>query len=135
MNCSLMDRLVTESPLILGSASPRRKRILAGLGLEFTIDVPDVDESAADGETPVEHVRRLAWLKAATVAGRHEQGTVISADTIVVLDGDTARRLKVPIQARLVGYQVDSVDPALMGLGPVPAVNNLLKNRGCQSSG
>ena len=42
MSCSLMDRLVTETPLILGSASPRRKRILEGLGLEFTVDVPDV---------------------------------------------------------------------------------------------
>ncbi len=99
MNCSLMDRLVTESPLILGSASPRRKRILAGLGLEFTIDVPDVDESAADGETPVEHVRRLAWLKAATVAGRHEQGTVISADTIVVLDGELLGKPEDPAHA------------------------------------
>jgi len=88
MNCSLMDRLVSESPLILGSGSPRRKRILEGLGLEFTIDIPDVDESAVNDETAAEHVRRLSWLKAATVAGRHDEGTVVAADTVVVLDGE-----------------------------------------------
>ena len=99
MKCVLMDSLVTESPLILGSASPRRKRILEGLGLEFTIDVPDVDETAFDGEKPVEHVRRLAWLKAATVAGRYDEGTVIAADTIVVVDGELLGKPRDPAQA------------------------------------
>ncbi len=99
MNCALMDGLVTETPLILGSASPRRKRILAGLGLEFAVDVPDADESALVGETPVEHVRRLAWLKAATVAGRYEEGTVIAADTIVVFDGEMLGKPEDPAHA------------------------------------
>ncbi len=99
MNCALMDSLVTESPLILGSGSPRRKRILAGLGLEFVIDVPDADETALDDETPVEHVRRLAWLKAATVAGRYDEGTIIAADTIVVLDGELLGKPRDPEHA------------------------------------
>ncbi len=84
--CELVRRLVSEEPLVLGSSSPRRRRILDGLDLEFIVDVPDVDESVEDGEAPDEHVKRLAWLKAATVAGRHEKGTVIAADTIVLLD-------------------------------------------------
>lgn len=87
MPCELVSRLVSEAPIVLGSSSPRRRRILDGLGLEFIIDVPDVDEQLEEGESPEEHVRRLAWLKAATVAGRHEKATVIAADTVVLLDG------------------------------------------------
>ncbi len=99
MKCPLMDGLVSESPLILGSASPRRKRILEGLGLEFAVDVPDVDESASDGETSAEHVRRLSWLKAATVAGRYQEGTVVAADTVVVLDGELLGKPADPAEA------------------------------------
>ncbi len=87
MGCELVKRLVSEKPVVLASSSPRRRRILEGVDLDFVVDIPDVDESSEDGESPEEHVRRLAWLKAATVAGRHEIGTVIAADTIVVLDG------------------------------------------------
>lgn len=86
MACELVRRLVSEEPLVLGSSSPRRRRILDGLDLEFIVDAPDVDESVEKGEAPEEHVKRLAWLKAATVAGRYEKGTVIAADTIVLLD-------------------------------------------------
>jgi septum formation protein len=84
--CELVKRLVSEEPIVLASSSPRRRRILEGLDLEFVVDVPDVDESCEDGESPQEHVRRLAWLKAATVAGRYEKGTIIAGDTIVLLD-------------------------------------------------
>ncbi len=86
MACELVKRLVSEEPIVLGSSSPRRRRILDGLDLEFIVDAPDIDESLENGESPEDHVKRLAWLKAATVAGRHEKGTVIAADTIVILD-------------------------------------------------
>ncbi len=99
MNCSFVDKLITERPLVLGSASPRRRRILDGLALEFTVDPPDADETASDDETAVEHVRRLSWLKAATVAGRRERGTVIAADTVVVLDGEMLGKPADPAEA------------------------------------
>jgi len=99
VSCTLMDKLISEAPLILGSASPRRKRILEGLGLEFTVDLPDVDETASEDEAPAQHVRRLSWLKAATVAGRHEQGTVVAADTIVVLDEELLGKPGDPAEA------------------------------------
>ena len=72
---------------MLGSRSPRRRRILEALGLDFIVDPPDVSEDALDGEEPHEHVTRLAREKAAVVASRHKVGTVLSADTIVLLDG------------------------------------------------
>jgi septum formation protein len=91
-------------PLVLASASPRRRELLAGLGLSFEIDVPDVDESPLAGEAPEAMVLRLARAKALAVAERRRPAAVahagaaaaqarpsplvIAADTTVVLDGD-----------------------------------------------
>jgi len=111
--------------LILASSSPRRKELLAALGLTFTIDPSDADESFAPGTPPDEVVRMLALRKAESVAARHEQGLVIGSDTIVVLDGAIlgkpvdeadARRMLAMLQGR--GHAVYSgvaiVDAATM---------------------
>ena len=87
MSCPLIASLITEFPFVLASGSPRRRRVLEGLDLEFTIEPPGVDESELPGEAPEEHVVRLARSKARTVAGDHSIGTVLGADTIVLLDG------------------------------------------------
>ena len=87
MNCRLIADIIPELPLILASSSPRRRRILEGLDLEFEIDFPGTEENTDAGETPEELVVRLAALKAADVARRHSEGTVIGADTIVIIDG------------------------------------------------
>jgi len=75
--------------LVLASASPRRRELLAGLGLSFEIDVPDVDESTWADEAPDAMVLRLALAKARAVASRRSSATtlVIAADTTVVVDG------------------------------------------------
>lgn len=51
------------------------------------MDAAAIDESALPGETPAEHVRRLALAKAAVVSLRHPTQLVLGADTVVVLDG------------------------------------------------
>ena len=79
--------MITELPLVLASASPRRKRILEGLDLEFEVEPSEIEENEEPGESPDEHVVRLAGAKAAEIARRHTSGTVIAADTIVLLDG------------------------------------------------
>ena len=56
--------------LILASASPRRHQLLTALGIPFTIDIADIDESRVGNESPETHVRRLAETKARTVAAR-----------------------------------------------------------------
>ena len=73
--------------LILASGSPRRAEIMRSVGWKFTKDVPDVDESILDGESPEDYVVRLARVKAGVVAVRHQNETVLGADTTVVLDG------------------------------------------------
>ena len=87
MSCGLIADLIGELPLILASSSPRRRRILKGLDLEFVIEPPGTDENTKNGETPEDHVVRLAGMKAAEIARRHAEGTVLGADTIVIIDG------------------------------------------------
>lgn len=73
--------------LVLASASPRRRDLLAILGLSCLVDPADVDESSFVGEEPSLMVKRLALAKARLVSSRHESAWVIAADTVVVLDG------------------------------------------------
>jgi septum formation protein len=71
--------------LILASASPRRRELLASLGIEFTVKVPEIDETPREDEPPVRFAERLASEKAEAVECGSDT-TVVAADTIVVLD-------------------------------------------------
>ena len=73
-------------PIILASGSPRRRELLAALGVRFEVDPADVDESTGDHD-PVRVAEHLALLKARTVAARHPNAVVIGSDTVVALDG------------------------------------------------
>jgi septum formation protein len=74
-------------PIVLASASPRRRELLALLGWEFVVDVADVDETPLPDEAPGPMVERLARTKAAAVALRRPDAIVIGADTTVDLAG------------------------------------------------
>ncbi len=73
-------------PLILASASPRRRQLLARLGLRFEVVEPEIDEGAPAGRA--ERVaRRLAVAKARAVAALRPDAVVLAADTIVAQRG------------------------------------------------
>lgn len=72
-------------PLILASASPRRRELLAAAGLRFETFIPDIDESPLPGEDPRSHAERLAREKAAAAA--ESNGITIASDTVVLQDG------------------------------------------------
>ncbi|MEE9336203.1 MAG: Maf family protein [Granulosicoccaceae bacterium] len=74
--------------LVLASASPRRRELLAQLGFNTLTRVADVDETPLQGETSTDLVRRLAEIKAAAVK-RGVNELVIAADTVVSLDGQS----------------------------------------------
>src|ERR1017187_9446260 len=57
--------------LILASASPRRRELLAQAGYAFSVEAADVDESVRAGETPEAYVRRLAEEKATAGFTKH----------------------------------------------------------------
>lgn len=73
--------------VVLASASPRRRELLAQLGLQFSTASPDVDETPSPGEVPAAYVRRLAIEKAHAVEAPAD-ALVIAADTTVDLDGE-----------------------------------------------
>ena len=73
--------------LVLASQSPRRREILERAGIEVQVCVAGVDESMVAGESPEEHVRRLARAKAEAVPVP-EGGIVLGADTAVVAGGE-----------------------------------------------
>ncbi|HKB56561.1 MAG TPA: nucleoside triphosphate pyrophosphatase [Lacunisphaera sp.] len=86
--------------LILASASPRRKELLASLGLPFEIIPADVTEHEAADADPREMVRHNAALKADWVAARHPGATVIGADTTVFIDRTVLNKPRDPAEAR-----------------------------------
>lgn len=78
--------------IVLASASPRRRELLASLGLTFTVEPADVDEAVLPGERPEHLVSRLATAKAEALADRHPEALVIAADTTVVVEGQVINK-------------------------------------------
>ncbi|TLM65440.1 MAG: septum formation inhibitor Maf [Deltaproteobacteria bacterium] len=78
----------TSRKIVLASASPRRRELLAQVGLNVAVVPADVDETPFAGETPTAHVVRLSEAKALAVAGRREVvgRWFIGSDTVVVRD-------------------------------------------------
>lgn len=75
-----------EDTLILASQSPRRRELLEQIGIRFTVQPSTVVEKITKTD-PREVVLELARQKAEDVADTVREGTVLGADTIVVLDG------------------------------------------------
>jgi septum formation protein len=86
--------------LVLASASPRRRELLARVGIEFTVDPADTDETRAPGEAAGAYVARVAADKARVVAARRPGAAVLAADTIVVVDGDVLGKAADDAEAR-----------------------------------
>ncbi len=72
--------------LVLASASPRRRELLRGLDLVFSVSPADIDETPQSKEMPAHYVERLAQQKAQALAAVGT--TVIAADTVVVIHGE-----------------------------------------------
>jgi MAF protein len=87
-------------PIVLASGSPRRRELMALLGLDYRVMAADVDERAGAAETPADLAGRLSRAKALAVAGSVECGVIIAADTIVVLDGAILGKPAGPDEAR-----------------------------------
>lgn len=71
--------------IILASASPRRKDLLASLRWNFQVHSPHIDETAFGGESPPDLCKRLSLTKAQSAADIFPNALVIAADTLVVV--------------------------------------------------
>jgi len=78
--------LASTPRVVLASSSPRRRELLALVGIAHTVSPADIDETPYPGESPAVHAERLAREKATVVAAREDDALVIAADTIVVID-------------------------------------------------
>jgi septum formation protein len=76
---------MSEFHLLLASQSPRRRELLALLGLPFEVSAPDVAESPKPGESPAALAVRLSQAKAYAACF---DATIVACDTVVALDGE-----------------------------------------------
>lgn len=90
----------TNKGLILASASPRRKELLASLGVEFDIIPAEVTEHEAPDADPRAMVLHNAALKADWVSARYPDATVIGADTTVFIDQTVLNKPQDAAEAR-----------------------------------
>jgi septum formation protein len=86
--------------LILASASPRRRELLAELGVPFEVIPAEVTEYEAADADPREMVRHNAALKADWASARHPEATVIGADTTVFVDRTVLNKPRDAAEAR-----------------------------------
>lgn len=79
-----------DTKIILASQSPRRRDILKNLGIAFTSEVSDADETLSGNYSPEKAVCELSQRKAFACLEQHigENVFIIAADTVVVLDGE-----------------------------------------------
>ncbi|HEX8851477.1 MAG TPA: Maf family protein [Gemmatimonadaceae bacterium] len=88
--------------VVLASSSPRRRELLALIGISYEVRPADIDESTRDDESPHDYCERLAREKALAISRDTRDAVVIGSDTTVVVDGqilgkpenaDDARRM------------------------------------------
>lgn len=90
-----------EQPVILASASPQRKTLLANLGVEFVVIPSQVNEETCSEKDPAKRAVQLAREKAEEVAQRHRGRWVIGCDTLVVApDGTLLEKAAIEEEAR-----------------------------------
>ncbi len=88
--------------LILASTSPRRRDLLALLGLSFEICAPSFEEQPVAGLLPIQQAERFALEKARSVAAQQPEHLVLGSDTVIELDG------------RMLGKPADLADAGAM---------------------
>ncbi|MCF3649537.1 Maf family protein [Synoicihabitans lomoniglobus] len=96
----MSDSAASTRTLILASASPRRRELLASLGVTFDVITADVVEHEDPTTDPREMVAHNAALKADWVAARHPDRWVLGADTTVFIDGHALNKPADRVEAR-----------------------------------
>lgn len=86
--------------IILASSSPRRKQLLEQIGLKFEVDSSNYEEDMTLKMEPAKLAEFLSLGKAEDVAQRHKDSIIISADTIVAVDGEVSGKPKTPERAK-----------------------------------
>ena len=113
--------------IILGSQSPRRKKILKEIGLDFEIMSADINERAIRENKPEKLVLAIARAKAEALKARlFEPAILITADTVVVWKGKIVEKPKDRTEATkfLERYNIDPVAEAITGIVAINLATN-----------
>lgn len=86
-------------PLVLASASPYRKDLLARLGLPFSVAVPAIDEAPHPDEPPADTAVRLAEAKARAAAPAHPDALIVGSDQVADFEGAAIGKPRDPSDA------------------------------------
>lgn len=73
---------------VLASASPARRRLLQGAGLNPIVHVSNFDESQIQAEDPAALVEALAIAKAETVAAQRQNALILGCDSVLLVQGE-----------------------------------------------
>jgi septum formation protein len=106
--------------IVLASASPRRKKLLEQIGLQFEVDPSFIQETVEPGVPPPKLAVIMALAKAKAVAGRHRDAVIIAADSFIVIDGRILGKPHTPEEAcRMLGDLSGRSHSAITGLAVV----------------
>ncbi len=94
--------LPTNLPIYLASKSPRRRKLLKQINIQFKSFSVDLKEEILDGEHPVKTVKRLSEQKLSLAEKKTDHGILITADTIVVLDKEIIGKPKSESEAKAI---------------------------------
>jgi len=86
-------------PLVLASASPRRREMLRRLGIDIAVAPVEVDETPRTGEKPAAFAQRMAIAKASAAAEKMPGSWVLGADTVVAVGGKILGKPRDPADA------------------------------------
>ncbi len=86
--------------LILASTSPRRRELLALLGIPFDVKIPSFEERLVSGRPAIEQVQGFARGKAQSVARQESEAIVLGSDTVIELDHDVLGKPADLVEAR-----------------------------------
>src|SRR4026209_1277101 len=75
-------------PLILASTSPRRRELLALLGIPFDVEIPSFEERLIVGRPVIEQAQTFAQGKAQSIARQKLEAMVLGSDTVIELHHD-----------------------------------------------
>lgn len=109
-----MNEVRIPHPLILASASKRRKALLRGAGVPFQVIPAQTDETLLPDEVPSVAVVRLAEAKASAVAGQYSDAFVLAADTLVVLEHESQTELGTSTAFKVLGKPNSEADAQAM---------------------
>ncbi|HED07325.1 MAG TPA: septum formation protein Maf [Ignavibacteria bacterium] len=80
--------IIKSTPIYLASKSPRRKVLLKQLNIKFKVFSVECDESLKKNESLIQTVKRISLVKLDAAKKIHNDGIIITADTLVVLDNE-----------------------------------------------